>query len=53
MPIILKPDKFLQFDWLTGAVVFLAYFEIPTCENYKLRVVIQTNNNMICTWDLG
>ena len=33
--IILLHEKFLQFDCLR-AVVFQLFFEIPTCENFKL-----------------
>ena len=44
--IILLHEKFLQFDWLR-AVVFqlnLKYLHVNV-----LRVVVKTNNSMICT----
>ena len=47
--IILLREKFLQFDWLR-AVVFqlnLKYFHMKITN--LLRVVVFTNNHMICT----
>ena len=48
--IIVLHEKFLQFDWLR-AVVFqlnLKYLQVKITN--LLRVVVQTNNSMICTW---
>ena len=47
--IILLHEKFMQFDWLR-AVVFqlnLKYLEMKIAN--LLRVVVSTNNRMICT----
>ena len=46
--IILLHEKFLQFDWLR-AVVFqlnLKYLHVKITK--PLRVVVETNNSMIC-----
>ena len=46
---ILLHEKFLQFDWLR-AVVFqlnLKYLHVKITN--LLRLVVYTNNNMICT----
>ena len=46
--VILLHQKFLQFDWLR-AVVFqlnLKYLHVKITK--PLRVVLQTNNSMIC-----
>ena len=47
--IILLHEKFLQFDWLR-AVLFqlnLKYLQVKIIK--LLRVVVETNNSMICT----
>ena len=51
--LILLHEKFLQFDWLRRVVFQLNLKYLHVKITNLLRVVVWTNNSMICTWYLA